>query len=86
MVPATAAGISNADQRRPSILRRHPVRLLKTNGETIVTYGVTGTPHPQAVAVGKRRIIVVNPDDSWTVIEPLLIVSLDYAFDAFHGQ
>jgi hypothetical protein len=34
--------------------------------------------HPETVAVGKRRVIVVNPDDSWAVIEPLLIVSLDY--------
>jgi hypothetical protein len=34
--------------------------------------------HPEAVAVGKRRVIVVRPDDSWAVIEPLLIVSLDY--------
>ena len=34
--------------------------------------------HPDFVAVGKRRIIVVEPDDSWSVIEPLLIVSLDY--------
>ena len=34
--------------------------------------------HPEAVAVGKRRVIVVNRDDSWAVIEPLLIVSLDY--------
>jgi hypothetical protein len=35
-------------------------------------------PHPDMVAVGNRRIIVVQPDDSWSVIEPLLIVSLDY--------
>ena len=35
-------------------------------------------PHPEMVAVGKRRIIVVEPNDSWSVIEPLLIVSLDY--------
>jgi hypothetical protein len=34
-------------------------------------------PHPEMVAVGKRRIIIVKPDDSWSVIEPLL-VSLDY--------
>ena len=34
--------------------------------------------HPEMVAVGKRRIIIVEPDDSWSVIEPLLIVSLDY--------
>ena len=35
-------------------------------------------PHPEMVAVGKRRIIVVKQDDSWAVVEPLLIVSLDY--------
>jgi len=35
-------------------------------------------PHPELVAVGKRRVIVVEPDDSWSVVEPLLIVSLDY--------
>jgi hypothetical protein len=37
-----------------------------------------GIPHPEMVAVGKRRIIVVEPDDSWSVVEPLLIVSIDY--------
>lgn len=35
-------------------------------------------PHPEMVAVGKRRIIVVESDDSWSVVEPLMIVSLDY--------
>jgi hypothetical protein len=35
-------------------------------------------PHPELVAVGKRRVIVVEPDDAWSEIEPLLIVSLDY--------
>ena len=35
-------------------------------------------PHPELVAVGKRRVIVVEPDDSWLEIEPLLIISLDY--------
>jgi hypothetical protein len=34
--------------------------------------------HPESVAVGKRRVIVVKPDDSWSEVEPLLIVSLDY--------
>jgi hypothetical protein len=33
--------------------------------------------HPDFVAVGPRRIIVVADDDSWSVVEPLLIVSLD---------
>ena len=35
--------------------------------------------HPEAIALGQRRIIVVHPDDSWSVVEPLLVVSLDYA-------
>jgi len=35
-------------------------------------------PHPEMVAVGKRRVIIVEPDDSWSVVLPLLIVSLDY--------
>jgi hypothetical protein len=36
-------------------------------------------PHPDFVAVGSRRIIVVAEDDSWSTVEPILIVSLDYA-------
>jgi len=34
--------------------------------------------HPDFVAVGPRRAIVIGADDSWSVVEPLLIVSLDY--------
>ena len=34
-------------------------------------------PHPDFVAVGPRRIVVIAADDSWSVVEPLLIVSLD---------
>jgi hypothetical protein len=33
--------------------------------------------HPDFVALGPRRIVVVTEDDSWSVIEPLLIVSLE---------
>jgi hypothetical protein len=35
--------------------------------------------HPEFVAVGKRRIVVIADDEaeSWSAIEPLLIVSLD---------
>jgi hypothetical protein len=33
--------------------------------------------HPDFVAVGPRIVVVVDADDSWSVIEPLLIVSLD---------
>jgi len=35
-------------------------------------------PHPDFVAVAPRRVIVVARDNSWTVVEPLLIVSLDH--------
>jgi hypothetical protein len=35
-------------------------------------------PHPDFVAVGSRRILVIAPDDSWAVVEPFLVVSLDY--------
>ncbi len=34
--------------------------------------------HPDFVALGTRRVVVVAPDDSWKVIEPLLIVSIHY--------
>ncbi len=34
--------------------------------------------HPEFVAVGTRRVIYVAEDDSWSVVEPMLIVSLDY--------
>lgn len=37
-----------------------------------------GVPHPDFLAVGTRRAIVIAPDDLWSVVEPLLIVSLDY--------
>jgi hypothetical protein len=33
--------------------------------------------HPEFVAVGKRRAVVIGDDDSWSWIEPLLIVSID---------
>ncbi len=35
-------------------------------------------PHPDFVAVHPRRVIVISEDGSWSVVEPLLIVSLDY--------
>jgi hypothetical protein len=36
-------------------------------------------PHPDFVAVHPRRIIVIRDDGSWSVVEPILIASLDYA-------
>ena len=37
--------------------------------------------HPEFVAVGPRRIIVVAADNSWSVVEPQLIDSPDYDSD-----
>lgn len=34
-------------------------------------------PHRDFVALTPRRVIVGFEDDSWTIIEPILIVSLD---------
>ena len=35
-------------------------------------------PHRDFVALSPRRIVVVAEDGSWSVVEPLLIVSIDY--------
>jgi hypothetical protein len=38
--------------------------------------------HREFVAVGRRRVIVINPQDEATsILEPLLIVSVEYAED-----
>jgi hypothetical protein len=34
-------------------------------------------PHPDFVALGQRHVFVVHQDDTWSMIEPLLIVSVD---------
>lgn len=34
-------------------------------------------PHPDFIALGKRRIVVVGEDDATFMVEPLLIVSID---------
>ncbi|MHC4301105.1 MAG: hypothetical protein ACYS7Y_27850 [Planctomycetota bacterium] len=61
-------GIREALRRQPF----EPFALRLADGRSL------DVPHPEMVAVGKRRVIVVEPDDSWSVAEPLLIVSLDY--------
>ena len=33
--------------------------------------------HPDFVAMGTRRIVVMADDDFWSFVEPLLIVSVD---------
>ena len=61
-------GIREALRRQPF----EPFTICLADGRSL------DVPHPEMVAVGKRRIIVVEADDSWSVVEPLLIVSLDY--------
>ncbi|MEJ2704282.1 MAG: hypothetical protein P8Z79_17740 [Sedimentisphaerales bacterium] len=61
-------GIREALRRQPF----EPFSIRLADGRSLAV------PHPEMVAVGKRRIIVVEADDSWSVVEPLLIVSLDY--------
>ncbi len=61
-------GIREALRRQPF----EPFNIRLADGRSLAV------PHPEMVAVGKRRVIVVEADDSWSVIEPLLIVSLDY--------
>ena len=43
-------------------------------------------PHPEFVAVGPRLVIVIADDNSWTVVEPLLIVSLDFKSNGAPSQ
>jgi hypothetical protein len=33
--------------------------------------------HPDFLAVGKRRLVLIDENDGWSFIEPLMIVSLD---------
>jgi hypothetical protein len=59
---------------REALLRRpfEPFHIRLADGRSLAVR------HPEMVAVGKRRIVVVLPDDSSLFIEPLLIVSLDF--------
>jgi len=62
------AGIREALHRQP--FASFSIRL--TDGRALPV------PHPDFIAVGNRRIVVLAQDDSWCVVEPLLIVSLDF--------
>ena len=35
-------------------------------------------PHPEVVAIAPRLVVVTRRDNSWSAIEPILIVSLEY--------
>jgi hypothetical protein len=36
-------------------------------------------PHPDFLAVGKRRLVLIDENDGWSFIEPLMIVSIEQA-------
>lgn len=41
--------------------------------------------HPEYVAVGPQHAIVIGEDSSWSVVDPFLVVSLDYAKNGDRG-
>jgi hypothetical protein len=43
-------------------------------------------PHPDFLAVGKRRAILIQEDDSCLWLEPLLVVSIDWPSAAGKGK
>lgn len=61
------AGVREALHNQPFI----PFTIRLTDGRALPV------PHPDFVALTPRRVIVGSEDDSWTVVEPPLIVSLD---------
>jgi hypothetical protein len=61
-------GIRQARRRQPF----QPFAIRLADGRALPV------PHPEFVAISPRRIIVVAEDSSWSVIEPLMVVSLDY--------
>ena len=69
-------GIREALRREP--FRPFTIRL--ADGRNVAV------PHPEFVAVGPRRVVVVSEDDSWNVLEPLLIVSLDFNSDGLQPE
>jgi hypothetical protein len=62
------AGIREALHRQPF----EPFVMRLADGQSLPVR------HPDFVAVHPRRIIVVANDGGWSVVEPLMVVSLDY--------
>jgi hypothetical protein len=61
-------GLREAIKRTPF----EPFAIRLADGRSIVVN------HPEFVAVGKRRAVVIQDDDSCLWLEPLLVVSLDW--------
>src|SRR5262245_47074203 len=62
------AGIREALHRQPF----EPFALRLADGRSLAV------SHPDFVAIGARRIVVIGPDDSSSFVEPPLIVSTDW--------
>ena len=61
------AGIRETLHRTPFV----PFSLKLADGRSLPV------PHPDFVAIGPRSIVVVAEDNTWSIVEPLLVVSLD---------
>jgi hypothetical protein len=61
------AGVREALHRQPF----EPFVIRLADGRSLAV------PHRDFVALTPRRVIVGAEDDSWSIVEPLLIVSLD---------
>jgi hypothetical protein len=62
------AGLREAIVRRPF----EPFAIRLADGRSVPI------THPEFVAVGKRRAVVIQEDDSCLWLEPLLVVSIDW--------
>jgi hypothetical protein len=62
------AGLREAIVRRPF----EPFAIRLADGRSV------SINHPEFVAVGKRRAVVIQEDDSCLWLEPLLVVSIDW--------
>ena len=61
-------GLREAIQRHPF----EPFAIRLADGRSVQVN------HPEFIAVGKRRAVVIQDDDSCLWLEPLLITSLDW--------
>ena len=59
---------------REALLRRpfEPFAIRLADGRSV------GVSHPEVLAVGQRRAVLIQEDDSCLWIEPLLVVSIDW--------
>jgi hypothetical protein len=61
-------GIREALRRRPFV----PFSISLVDGRTF------DVRHPEFIGIGQRLVTIVADENNWSVVEPLMIVSLDY--------